>query len=97
VKRYTTPYGPVYALAPDEVRERLDLTGILFCIPWPGAFAILVAPEPGHPDYAVQLRVGGMIEYMDADSDLGRLLARFDAELCAWTPGSFSVASEAAD
>ncbi|HEX8695740.1 MAG TPA: hypothetical protein VF746_25215 [Longimicrobium sp.] len=95
MRRYVTPYGPLYAVSDEEVVERIDAAGILHCIPWPGAFATLVAPGTGEPDYAVQLKVEGVIEYMDADCDVGRLLARFVAELLDRAPEADVAIGEA--
>jgi hypothetical protein len=97
MQRYVTPYGPLYALSDDEAVERIDTAGILHCMPWPGAFATLVAPGPEGDDYAVQLKVDGVVEYMDADSDVRRLLDRFAAELLERAPEGWQVLGEAAD
>jgi hypothetical protein len=76
MERQSTPYGPLEVLTDDEALERIDASGILHCIPWPGAFATLLAPETGGTDYAIQLKVNGKVEYVDADPDVRRLLGR---------------------
>jgi hypothetical protein len=96
MERHATPYGPLFVLTESEAMARIDAAGLLHCIPWPGAFATLLAPEPGGSEYAVQLKVDGRVEYMDADADLNRLLARFTDDLRERTPTPYRMA-EAAD
>lgn len=93
---HLTPYGGLYTLTDAEALARLDAARLLHCIPWPGAFATLLAPDPGESDYVVQLKVDDTVEYMDADADVEALLDRFAVELRDRTPAPFRMA-EAAD